>query len=266
MKNMSLAIDKVNVVCKGFESFPGKTSNMVKKILQKEKQMSGKIVEISLKSLMWKKNGEIRQSKKGNNVLTFELIYPAPGKSKVGTIKKLKLKAEGSIDFTGIKNTETGESYSFSDRIVFKEEIYGECALAVQLTNVLTSSGIKKLLKKLLKGLYNTVWGLITGSVTNVVVGIPLDVVTSELEGIDTDSDDKVYNIGHASKDIHSNQFQAPGSSHEIDLELKVPKDVIRNRYTHPDPNRMGGGELTPVTILHKGDSNGKLVLNVKVL
>jgi hypothetical protein len=235
-------------------------------MLEKEKKMSGKFVEISLKSLKWEKNGEVDQSKKGNNILNFELIYPASGKSKVATIKKLKLKESGSIDFEGLKNADTGERYSFSERIVFKEEIYGEFALAVTLTDVLTSSGIKKFLGGIIKGIYNTLWGLITGSVDNIVLGIPLSVVTSELEDLDTSPDEKTYNIGKASRDINTDQLPSSGNSQEIKMKLEAPEDVKRNLYTPPDKDRIGGGTLTPVTLLNKGDSNGELVLKVKVL
>lgn len=218
--------------------------------------MPGKIVEISLKSLTWGENGEIDERKVGNNILTFDLIYPAPGKTGITTIKKLKLKDNGSINF------ENGE-YTFSDRIVFKEEIYGESALVVQLTDVQTRSGISKFIAAILKGLYKTVWGILTGSIENVVIGLPLNEITTRIEDLKESPEEKIYIIGEALKEIKVKELK--DETWEMDLE--VPEDVYRKIYIHPDYRKMGEhGEIKTKPILLKGEKNGKLVLNVKVL
>jgi hypothetical protein len=217
--------------------------------------MSGKIVEISLKSLTWGENGEIDERKVGNNILTFDLIYPAPGKADITTIKKLKLKDNGSINF------ENGE-YTFYDRIVFKEEIYGESALVVQLTDVQTRSGISKFITAILKGLYKTIWGIFTDSIDNVVIGLPLNEITTRIEDIKGSPEEKTYIIGEALKEFKVKELK----DETWELVLEVPEDVYRKDYTHPDHRRFGGGTITPVPILEKEDKNGKLVLNVKVL
>ena len=217
--------------------------------------MSGKIVEISLKSLTWGENGEIDERKVGNNILTFDLIYPAPGKADITTIKKLKLKDNGSINF------ENGE-YTFYDRIVFKEEIYGESALVVQLTDVQTRSGISKFITAILKGLYKTIWGIFTDSIDNVVIGLPLNEITTRIEDIKGSPEEKTYIIGEALKEFKVKELK----DETWELVLEVPEDVYRKDYTHPDHRRFGGGTITPVPILEKEDKNGKLVLNVKAL
>jgi len=217
--------------------------------------MSGKIVEISLKSLTWVENGEIDERKIGNNILTFDLIYPSPGKADITTIKKLKLEDKGSINF------KKGE-YTFYDRIVFKEEIYGESALVVKLTDVQTRSGISKFIAAILKGLYKTIWGIFTGSIDNVVIGLPLNEITTRIEDLKESPDDKIYIIGEALKEIVEKDLK----DETWKMDLEVPEDVYRKDYTHPDYRKIGGGTITSVPILKKGDKNGKLVLNVKVL
>jgi hypothetical protein len=218
--------------------------------------MSGKIVEISLKSLTWGENGEIDEKRVGNNILTFDLIYPAPGKADITTIKKLKLKDNGSINFENGKHT-------FSDRIVFKEEIYGESALVVHLTDVQTRSGISKFITAVLKGFYKTIWGIFTGSIDNVVIGLPLNEITTRIDDLKESPEEKIYIIGKALKEI--NEKNLKDETWEMDLE--VPKNVYRKDYTHPDYRKIGArGEIETKPILKEGDNNGKLVLNVKVL
>lgn len=217
--------------------------------------MSGKIIEISLKSLTWVENGEIDERKIGNNILAFDLIYPSPGKADITTIKKLKLKDNGSINF------ENGE-YTFSDQIVFKEEIYGESALVVKLTDVQTRSGISKFITAVLKGLYKTIWGIFTGSIDNVVIGLPLNEITTRIEDIKDSPEEKTYIIGEALKEIKVKELK----DESWGMVLEVPENVYRKDYTHPDHRRFGGGTMKSVPILKKGDKNGKLVLNVRVL
>ncbi len=218
--------------------------------------MSGKIVQITLKSLSWRENGEIDEKKIGNNILTFDLIYPTPGKANINTIKKLKLKDNGSINF------ENGE-YTFSDRIVFKEEIYGDSALVVQLTDVQTRSGISKFIAAVLKGLYKTIWGILTGSIENVVIGLPLNEITTRIEDLKESPEEKIYIIGEALKEIKEKDLKY--ETWEMDLD--VPEDVFRKDYTHPDYRKKGdNGIITTKPILKKGEKNGKVVLDVKVL
>lgn len=229
--------------------------------------MAAKIVEISLKSLKWHSNGELDQDKEGNNVLTFELVYPAPGKTNISTIKKLKLKNSGSINLEG-KNPGTKKPYTYSDRILFKEEIYGESPLVVQLTDVQTPSGLDKFFGSILKGLYKTVFGILTGSIGNVVVGLPVSALKSEMDSLDTAPEGRTDIIGENSISIKADELPEPGESKRIQLDLEVPRNVIRYETKYDGDYQKMDGKWIKIerTVLKAGTSNGTIELNIKVL
>lgn len=100
-----------------------------------------KLTQISLKSVLALQNGKISETK-GNNLLSFNFIYPKAGLVAVESIKKIPLESDVRISF---------EDQPFSEKIIFKDYLEGDSTLKIILTSNQTDTKIKKVINDAIK-------------------------------------------------------------------------------------------------------------------
>ncbi len=230
--------------------------------------MSKKIVEISLKSIWVKQNGEIEAKKAGSNELVITLHHPSPGRPKVTTITPLKL-MDGeakSIDFETVVDEETKKKkYDYFDRILFKEEIYDQTKLTVLLTHTDKPTPVEKFATGLL---FNAIWGALTLPVENIF----LSKTAGAIQGLyDDKKGEDIMVIGQQSEVIKAADLDSltPGSLKEYTFKLKVPKTEKRGKIFHKPPNESQKPVREDWIVVEKSgenDDNGELVLQLKVI
>jgi hypothetical protein len=217
------------------------------------------VYELQLKALEVVENGDVRKDE-ASNALAVSLIYPTTGKPVVTSVKELRLFDNQSIDFTG-DDPKTEQPYTWSDRVLLKEEILGQTQVVVQLTDVEEVGKLDRFLAGVFKNLFKAAWGLATGGIGNVFLG----AVTESISAAHLDSFDvpgtKVKVIGRAERFLAAGDLPNGNGSIDLDLALVVPKKVeiaaiVRNKVTKKP-------EHTRKTILGKGDRNGRVVLTL---
>jgi len=227
--------------------------------------MSGKIVEIMLHSLKVLENGDVKEE--GNNVLTVSLVYPSPGNPILSTVKTLKLKdRDEAINYETGTNPDTGQLFTYPDRILFKEEIYNETMIIVQLSAVQSLTGIEKFIGGLFKGMFKAVWGIVTGSISNVILGAGMGYVSSlHLDSINFDTDKSTGIIGKGCLSLKVAELPNGGQSKVYPpIKLTVPNDVNISYFTKgtaESPQRRETKRL-----LLKNTPNGAISLQINVL
>lgn len=215
--------------------------------------------ELQLKFLEVRENGDVRQ-KEASNALVVSLIYPSAGKPVVTSVKELRLADNQTIDFT-VNNPKTGQPYSWSDRVLHKEEILGQTQVVVQLTDVEEVGKLDRFLAGVFKNLFKAAWGLATGGIGNVFLGAVTESISAtHLESFKV-SGAKVKVIGRAERSLAPGDLPTDANSVELDLELVVPNRVdidaiVRDKVTTKPKH-------TRKTILEKGDKNGRVVLSL---
>jgi len=201
------------------------------------------IFQISLKSVLTLENG-MKEEVKGENLLSFTLVYPREGVKSLETIKKLPLQRgkEYALD-----------QISFSDKLLFKESIQGDSALQVSLTAIERPQKIDHMINDAIKAGVMAGTGFITGgtgitllmAATKTVVGSLFDLAKPK---------DKVTVIGNI--DFPMNNQLREG---ELILNLTVPRKTVLK-----DKKIKNGKEIISTTTLKKGFGVAKLVLDVK--
>jgi hypothetical protein len=222
-----------------------------------------KTVEILLKELRVQENGEIPEGE-ARNLLHVALAYPGPGHGLVSTTKVLKLRDNQTIDFAGGTDEATGERYSFTDRVLFKEAICGRCTLVVQLTAVQELSFLERVLQKVFGTAFQLAWAAVTKGVGNVFLGrVAESAAALHLGSLKTE--DAVDVIGAASLDLDAAALPAPGAAAtDAALDLKAPRAVVQMRARF-NPNTHQP-ERVPHTLLAAGQVNGRLTLELRVV
>lgn len=219
--------------------------------------------ELSLKSLSIEENGDIRK-KTASNGLVVSLVYPTPGKPVVTTVKELRLTDDQVIDFDQGVNPGTGQPYTWSERILLKEEIEGSSYLIVELTDVEELGKLDRFMAALFKNVFKAAWGLFTEGIGNVLLGaVSESIGAAHLESFDVKGE-KVNIIGKAELVLDGAALPAAGSASDIELDLIVPKKVETTVAVF-DPNTHKPVR-TKKTVLAKGAQNGEVVLTLKAL
>ncbi|HEY9420384.1 MAG TPA: hypothetical protein VIW92_03135, partial [Thermoanaerobaculia bacterium] len=178
--------------------------------------MPGRILEITLESLQVRENGEITRQE-GRNLLSVSLVYPAPGKPLVTTVKPLRLGDNGTLDLTNA---------AYADRILFKEEVVGPTVLVAQLTDVEVPSRFTKFLAGLFSTAFKAAFNLFAPGGSNLILAAVADSVAAlHLETLELPEEGRLFVIGQTSVPIE------PGSKLPSGPQaLMVPADVVRDR------------------------------------
>jgi hypothetical protein len=213
--------------------------------------MAGRILEITLKSLTVQKNGEVTRPD-GQNQLTVSLIYPCPGKPTVTTTRPLTLGEGTTIDYDAA-------SYTYADRILFKEKVVGPTMLVVQLTDVEVPSKVTKFMTGVFSSVFSTAVSLFAPGSNLILAAATHSAAALELDALQLDGE-QLYVIGAASLEIDSDKLPA----NPVTLSLTVPRDVNRDKFVFPP----GGGK--PVKkeqfILKAGQQNGSITFGIREL
>ncbi len=232
--------------------------------------MSRKIYEISLKSVVVKENGQWEEDQLARNLLAASLVYPAPGIPNVTTMKTMTLADRTPIDFETGEHPATGENYGYFDKLLFKEEFFGESKLVVSLSTIKKVSGFEKFLNSFFKIAFKLVWGKTVGMIGNVIFA----KITENLAGLHTASIDaeKAKNsfiAGQATLPLQQEDLanMEPGESRDVTMELKIPETIKEKAFKFPDG--PGKPQLVERILLRKSgpsNDNGELVLTIKAL
>jgi hypothetical protein len=213
--------------------------------------MAGRILEITLKSLTVQKNGEVTRPD-GQNQLTVSLIYPCPGKPTVTTTRPLTLGEGTTIDYDAA-------SYTYADRILFKEKVVGPTMLIVQLTDVEVPSKVTKFMTGVFSSVFSTAVSLFAPGSNLILAAATHSAAALELDALQLDGE-QLYVIGAASLEIDADKLPA----NPVTLSLTVPRDVNRDKFVFPP----GGGK--PVKkeqfILTAGQQNGSITFGIREL
>ena len=212
--------------------------------------------ELSLRDITVLVNG-YQQVVASTSVLSVTVTYPNPETPQRNTVKALKLSDGKGIDFTST-NPETGEAYTYGDRIVLKESVVGKSELVVEVATVHKTPAIEKFVASLFGTVFGGVWKLLIGGIANVVVGAVAQTVADAHAGAFALDDSTSYVVGRAVMPID----EASLSNGTVPCTLVVPDDVTIDRYT------VAGGSQPrreQVTILKKGAKNGSLTLDCVV-
>ncbi len=212
--------------------------------------MSKKTVEIFLKSLQVKENGEIRDEP-GNNALLVSLLYnDIPD---INTAREIPL----------VRGKEfKGEELPGLEPLLFKTEINFYTWVKVVVSNSINRKAIDKFFTNLIGKLYDTTFGILFGGISNVLLKISTDSIYENILG--PLEDESTFIIGESLQKITTTELPAPGQEKDFILNLTAPFKVTRKKITGYDQN--GKAKLEAVKILTRGQENGQLVLTLKTL
>jgi hypothetical protein len=220
--------------------------------------MTRKTLEISLDRLEIQQNGEFL-NREGRNVLSASLVYPAPGRPLLTTMKSLKLEQNQTIDFATGADPVTKKPYTWSDRLLFKEDVVERALLTVQLTDVVTAPAFEKFVAAVFGSAATAAWAAFTGGIGNVALAGAAEAIgAAHLDSLKIDGD-TVYVLG--------------ATSIEIDLAQSLPLQATRDLIVPAAVDRYRDvfvGATNQVTRerlhLDKGVVNGRIVIGVREL
>ena len=145
--------------------------------------------EIQLLRLGLAESGRLERDKRGNNLLTATLLYPSTAKATITTVKGFKLRDDQVIDLSAV-NPVTGEPFSYGDRVLFKEEIQGECELVLEVTDVEQPTTLDKIITGIIGAVFKGAWAIVTGGISNIVLGAVVGAASgAHLSSLSSDGD-----------------------------------------------------------------------------
>jgi hypothetical protein len=214
--------------------------------------------EIQLLRLGLAESGRLERDTRGNNLLTATLLYPSAAKATVTTVKGFKLRDDQVIDLTG-KNPATDSPFSYGDRVLFKEEIQGECELVLEVTDVEQPSTLDKVITGIIGAVFKGAWAIVTGGISNIVLGAVVGAASgAHLSSLSSEGD-QVRVLGRASVPLHADM-----QDDQREVPLVVPGDVELTQVVLK-PGGSSGYDLKK-TVLKRGSINGRVVLRIRRL
>ncbi len=214
--------------------------------------------EIQLLRLGLAESGRLERGKRGNNLLTATLLYPSAAKATVTTVKAFKLRDDQVIDVTGV-NPSTGEPFSYGDRVLFKEEIEGECELVLEVSDVEQPTTLDRIITGIIGAAFKGAWAIVTGGISNIVLGAVVGAASgAHLKALSTEGD-QVRVLGRASVALQSDM-----KSGEREVPLVVPDEVELTQVVLK-PGGSSGHDVKK-TVLKRGSVNGRVVMRIRRL
>ncbi|WP_162054668.1 hypothetical protein [Pontibacter pamirensis] len=201
------------------------------------------LLQIQLKSVLVIENGKV-ENVEGVNGLSATLFYPKSGVPSVETVRTLKLKDKEPLDFS---------NKSFSDKLLFKQEIEGDTLLQVKLSAVEKVSKFEKVVVKLLGVAAVAAVGAITG-VGAVFTAVAKSATGSIFE--QADPKDTINIIGEGEMPLTKDTPEG-----DFVVQLSVPQDI-----TLSQTKVEGDKKITTKIKLDKGFSNAMIVFELKRL
>jgi hypothetical protein len=201
------------------------------------------VFQITLKSIKVIENGTIEENADGVNILTATLNFPNEQVRASTSMRSLELKDADTVDFT---------QKDFLDQLLFKERIFGECMMSVELTAVEKVSKFDKILTKILGKVVTTALGAISG-VGAIVTAALTTASGAFFESFDTE--DKVTIIGRGAMPLSAVNKQG-----ELSINLTIPKEVMLASSPFIDEN---DNEVIRQIRLKKGFVNAQVVFQL---
>ena len=214
--------------------------------------------EIQLLSLGLAESGRLERDKRGNNLLTATLLYPSAAKATVTTVKGFKLRDDQVIDLSRA-NPATGEPFGYGDRVLFKENIQGECELVLEATDVELPSTLDKIITVIIGAAFKGAWAIMTGGISNVILGAVAGAASgAHLSSLAGEAEQERV-LGRAAVRLHADMDDG-----ELAVPLVVPDDVELTQVVLK-PGGSSGYDLKK-TILKRGTVNGRVVMRLQRL
>ncbi|MDH5678540.1 MAG: hypothetical protein OEZ55_07560 [Nitrospinota bacterium] len=213
--------------------------------------MNGKIVEIKIAGMALENKGSIKGGE-DTIMVNHTLVYPGPGKPTVTTVKTYSTSTRFPLDSADL---------SYSQSVVFKEQIFGDCQLIVEVLAVDNPSKFEKFVTKVFKSVLTVAVGNVTGGISNVFLGAAAGTaVDTFMEQIK--ADEHTQAIGSAAFDFNAGKLPDSGF---LESALKVPADVIIRSFGS-DPLDGSGPTMKEEVILKAGSHNGAVKMAVTAL
>lgn len=218
--------------------------------------MIKKLLKIYLKSIKVEKNGDLpfeshptEGDEEKNNAVIATLVYPRSGAAAVTSAKYVDMNNDKELVLNTADFWESG---------LFKEEVQDETILKIQVADRDKISKFVKFLTMFTKTLMGAGFGAVTGGITNVFLGAVVNMALNEYkQSLNIDKDEHIDIIGVAETKIELNDMKET-----IIMDLKAPKKIEKaySRFISPESNRV---IREKVTILEKGQSNGRIELKI---
>lgn len=227
--------------------------------------MSTKLVTIRIKKFLVPVNGNFddegpAHGDKGikNNALAASLRYPRSGAPNIVAMKQYDLPG-GNRDALLFDPTDE-DSDEYFDTLLFREEVTERTVLHLAVTKHTGESKFGKFLSGLFAAIFSAGFTAVTGGLGGVLgaaAGFGVDSITSEIK---KSSDNNDVLIAGGKLEIKVDEIGP--DPREVQVWFKVPKDVIRPRLVVVN----GTAERKEVTLLKKGDDNGKIWLAISAV
>ncbi len=221
--------------------------------------MATKILRVNVASIEVKSNGDPpktkakkkkkKKDKPKNNAITAHMKYPRSGAANVTSKIDVDLK-DGQL--------ETFDLGDFWVSGLFKEELYGETILTIQVTDRDEIGKLDRYLAKFFGAVVGAGLGLITGGISNTIVGAVVNLPVAAIKGsFVIDSKERIDVIGEAKIKLSENAI--PDT---LILDLKAPKTIKKTFYDFEKPGSKKVVKKEKV-IIKEGQNNGRIQLRL---
>lgn len=212
--------------------------------------------EIQLLRLGLAESGRLERDKRGNNLLTATLLYPSAAKATVTTVKGFRLGDDQVIDLAGV-NPATGEPFGYGDRVLFKEEIQGECELVIEVTDVEQPTRLDKIITTIIGAAFKGAWAIVTGGISNIILGAVAGAASGAHLNSLTAEAERVRALGSGAVTLNGDMQDG-----DRDVPLVVPDDVELTQVVLK-PGATPGYDLKKI-ILKRGTVNGRVAMRIR--
>jgi len=216
-------------------------------------------VELLLNRIKVLENAETGDFKAATFV-HFSLVWPNVVTSTRHSVKALKLQSGLEVDYVNGINPDTNRPYSYTDRIIFKEEIVGRTELTTSVVTVEQTPRVAKVLATLFGVAVDVAWTLAVGGVANVIVGAAMDNLGQSFGRRFGIRSERSTPIGDALLPIdEKNPPQAPQS-----ITLIAPEDVTISQLVMDSEDDRAYHVTRQVC--HKNGPNGFVEIEVNLI
>ncbi len=201
------------------------------------------LFNIELDRIKLRENGVVDKDAKGVNALGAILFYPREGTPAVNAARAMKL-----VDNEGLLFT----SEPYQNRLLFKESVRDRTVLTIEVSAIDKPSRIDQVFSKLIGVALTTAAGGVGGAILSAVAKAASGSIFETIG-----PKKKVDVIARGTL-----EFDESFAGGKITIPLKVPKNL-----TFFDMKLGPNGKPTRTKkALKKGDSNGKVVIDIRKL
>ncbi len=190
-----------------------------------------------------------------NNALAASLRYPRSGAPNIVAVKQYDLPGGNHDAILFDSSDEDADEYF--DKLLFREEVSDRTVLHLAVTKYDSEGKFAKWMSGLFTAILSAGFTAVTGGLGGIlgaVAGFGVDSIKSDIKDSPENND---ILIADGKLEIKVEDFAA--EPREVQILLKVPKDVIRPRLVVVGAKV----ERKDVTLLHKNDDNGKIWLTI---